>query len=190
MATLTGNQPKKRGHADGLVYYEMNGKQIVRSSRRHGPVKGNTRRHAILMSLISKHAKLHASLINQSFPHEGSRYPRTFYIKANYAWLREALMPLVEHIFQREQKVNSRASKEDRERFYARRDAIPEVKEADVEKAIADFAAAHPNTLVMAQLPGYETLYLDGPWPQYYSINPTEPGLPAIIVGARVEQQQ
>lgn len=187
MATVTGNQPKKKGHADGLVYYEMNGKQIVRSSRKQSTVKGNTRRHAILMSLISKHAKRHTTLIDQSFPHEGSRYPRTFFIKANYGFLRDALMPLVENIFQKEQKVNSRASKEERERFYAKRDAIPAVKEEDVEEAIAAYAAAHPDTMVLSQLPGYETLYLNGPWPEYYSINPIQTGLPAIIVNARIE---
>jgi uncharacterized membrane protein YgcG len=160
---------KSSGTIDGVTYYVRGGVTYARSTP-NIPASVYNRPEAKLrqavFKLVQMHLKHHLRTIKQTFTSKGNGSASNRYYSLNSKGLTAALTPLAE--------------------LYC---AGQDVTITDVEQAISDYAAEHPESIKIASKSGYQEVYLTGPWPATITLNAqTGDSTVIIIVNEHGEQ--
>ena len=110
--------------------------------------------------------RFHLRTIRQTFTPKGNGTPSNRYLSLNYKALSKALDELAEQ-------------------YCAGEDVTIE----DVESAISTYAAAHPKSITIAHLSGYQDVYLTGAWPATITLNALAGDSTVIIIVNEYGQQ-
>ena len=140
------------GTVGGLTYVKCkNGTTYVRSTPTM-PAKvyksPAAKKRQALFKMIQAHLRYHLPTLRQTFVHEGPGSPSNSYFKMNNKALREALDALADRMV-----------------------AGEVVNINDIEAAICDYAAEHPDRICIASLNGFEEVFLSGEWPNIISLH-------------------
>jgi hypothetical protein len=156
---------KSTGTIDGITYYVRGGKTFARSTPNIPSSVYNAPEAKIrqaIFKMVQMHMKLHLNTLRQTItPKSGSSVSNRYY-SMNKKGLNAALQTLAE------QYVND-----------------VEVTITDVEQAIADYAAEHPKSIVIASKSGYAEVYLTGPWPETITLYANGGDNTVIIIVAK-----
>jgi hypothetical protein len=112
-----------------------------------------------IFKFIQMHLKYHLRTIRQTFTPKGNVSPSNRYYNLNSKSLKAALTPLAE--------------------LYC---AGQDVTITNVEQAISDYAAQHPESITIASKSGYQEVYLTGEWPATITLNAQAGDSTVIII--------
>ena len=153
---------KTVGTIDGVTYVTRNGKTYVRSAPTMPASAYSTpaaKKRQAIFKLIQMHMRFHLRTIRQTFTPKGNGSPSNRYLSLNYKALSKALEDVVE--------------------LYIAGDDITIL---EVETAISEYAAAHPKSIRIASLSGYQEVYLEGEWPATITLNAMAGDSTVIII--------
>ena len=153
---------KSSGTIDGITYYVRGGVTYARSVPNMPASVYNTpeaKKRQAIFKLIQMHMRFHLRTIRQTFTPKGNGTPSNRYLSLNYKALSKALDELAEQ-------------------YCAGEDVTIE----DVESAISIYAAAHPKSITIAHLSGYQDVYLTGAWPATITLNALAGDSTVIII--------
>lgn len=112
-----------------------------------------------IFKLVQMHARYHLRTIRQTFTPKGNGTPSNRYISINYKALSKALAELAQQYC-----------------------AGEDVTIVEVEAAISAYAAAHPKSITIGHLSGYQDVYLTGDWPETITLNALAGDSTVIII--------
>lgn len=125
---------------DGVEY------TLVKTQSKHRPAKHRPSEalltNGALMKLTHRYVNLHIDLLERSMAHRGRVSARNAFVHINHPHLRAALLPLAQALVRGEA-----------------------VDDSLVDEAVSRYAAEHPGSVVILNLPGCEEVFLDGPFP-------------------------
>ena len=155
---------KTSGTIDGITYVTRKGITYARSLP-NMPVSayrsaGALRRQAIF-KLVQLHMKYHLRTIRQTFTPKGNGTPCNRYYSVNAKALSLALGSLADRLV-----------------------AGEDITLTDVETAISTYAAAHPTSIVIGHLSGYQDVYLTGAWPSTITLSANDGDNTLVIIVA------
>jgi hypothetical protein len=160
---------KTSGTIDGITYVTRKGVTYARATPTM-PVSAYRTAAALkrqaIFKLIQMHMRFHLRTIRQTFTPKGNGTPSNRYLSLNYKALSKALDELAEQ-------------------YCAGEDVTIE----DVESAISIYAAAHPKSITIAHLSGYQDVYLTGAWPATITLNALAGDSTVIIIVNEYGQQ-
>ena len=142
---------KTVGTIDGVTYVTRNGKTYVRSSPTMPASAYNTpaaKKRQAIFKLIQMHMRFHLRTIRETFSPMNNGTPSNRYLSLNYKALSKALQDVAE--------------------LYI---AGEDITILEVEAAISTYAAAHPKSIRIASLSGYQEVFLEGEWPDTITLN-------------------
>lgn len=142
---------KTTGTIDGITYVTRGGMTYARSTPTMPASAYNTpaaKRRQALFKLIQMHLKYHLRTIRQTFSPKGIGTPANRYYSINAKALGLALNALAERLI-----------------------AGEDITITDVEAAITAYATAHPTSIRIASLSGYQEVFLTGAWPETITLN-------------------
>lgn len=142
---------KTTGTIDGITYVTRNGVTYARSTPNMPASAYNTpaaKKRQALFKLIQMHLKYHLRTIRQTFSPKGIGTPANRYYSINAKALGLALNALAERLI-----------------------AGEDITITDVEAAITAYATAHPTSIRIASLSGYQEVFLTGAWPETITLN-------------------
>lgn len=160
---------KTVGTIDGVTYVTRNGKTYVRSTPTMPASAYNTpaaKKRQAIFKLIQMHMRFHLRTIRQTFTPKGNGSPSNRYLSLNYKAISKALDELAS--------------------LYC---AGEDVTIIEVEAAISEYAAAHPKSIRIASLSGYNEVYLEGDWPETITLNALTGDSTVIIIVNEYGQQ-
>ena len=155
---------KTTGTIDGITYVTRNGVTYARSTPTMPASAYNTpaaKKRQAIFKMVQMHMKLHLRTIKQTFTPIGNGTPSNRYYSMNGKALTKALDSLAD-------------------RYVAGED----VTITDVEQAISNYAAEHPDAIHIASKSGYQEVYLTGPWPTTITLNANAGDSTVIIIVA------
>ena len=155
---------KTTGTIDGITYVTRNGVTYARSTPTMPASAYNTpaaKKRQAIFKMVQMHMKLHLRTIKQTFTPIGNGTPSNRYYSMNGKALTKALDSLAD-------------------RYVAGED----VTITDVEQAISNYAAEHPDSIHIASKSGYQEVYLTGPWPTTITLNANAGDSTVIIIVA------
>ena len=167
--TQVGPGRKTTGTIDGITYVTRGGITYARSAPTMPASAYNTpaaKKRQALFKLIQVHMRFHLRTIRQTFTPKGNGTPSNRYLATNYKALTKALDELAE--------------------LYC---AGEDVTIIEVEAAISSYATAHPKSIVIAHLSGYQDVYLSGEWPATITLNALAGDSTVIIIVNEYGQQ-
>ena len=142
---------KSSGTIDGITYVTSKGVTYARAAGKMPASAYKTpaarKRQAVFM-MIQMHLKYHLHTINKTFAPDGLVSAKNRYFSMNNKYLRAALDSLADKYVSGEIVTRN-----------------------DVEKAICDFASAHPDAITIASMPGYQEVNLTGAWPDVITLS-------------------
>ena len=153
---------KTVGAIDGITYVTRNGVTYARSTPTMPAKAYNTpaaKKRQAIFKFVQMHLKYHLRTIKQTFSPKGNGTPMNSYYSKNGKALTLALDSLAE--------------------LYC---AGQVVTLNDVEQAISDYAAEHPQSIVIASKSGYAEVHLTGPWPETITLNALTGDSTVIII--------
>lgn len=142
---------KTTGTIDGITYITRGGVTYARSAPNMPASAYNTpaaKKRQAMFKLIQMHLKYHLRTIRQTFSAKGNGTPANRYYSVNAKALSIALNALAERLV-----------------------AGEDITISDVEAAITAYAAAHPTSIRIASLSGYQEVFLTGAWPETITLN-------------------
>ena len=142
---------KTVGTIDGVTYVTRNGKTYVRSSPTMPASAYKTpaaKKRQAIFKLIQMHMRFHLRTIRETFSPMNNGTPSNRYLSLNYKALSKALQDVAE--------------------LYI---AGEDITILEVEAAISTYAAAHPKSIRIASLSGYQEVFLEGEWPDTITLN-------------------
>ena len=153
MATIKQIGPgrKTNGTIDGVTYVTRNGKTYVRSAPTMPARAYNTpaaKKRQAIFKMVQTHMKYHQRTIKQTFTPKVNGTAINRYYSLNGKALTLALDTLAELYVEGQ-----------------------DVTLDDIEQAICEYAAEHPNVIRIASLSGYGEVYLTGEWPETITLN-------------------
>lgn len=154
-----------KGKIDNLVFYELNGEQVVRRRPEYSKKALNTplrRKQNCLMTMINQHLSFHRNTINQTFDRQGNKTQRNMYYSLNAKALNEALSHLAMG-------------------YAIEKDVLSCRNISLIEKAIEDYASTHPDSIVIVNKEGIEPQTLRGAWPDHIKMMNTKSKAITII---------
>ena len=155
---------KTTGTIDGITYYVRGGVTYARSTPTMPASAYNTpaaKKRQAIFKLIQMHLKYHLRTIRQTFTSKDNGSPTNCYYSKNNKALTLALASLAEQYV-----------------------AGVDVTITDVENAISTYAAAHPTSITIGHLSGYQDVYLTGAWPEIITLNASTGDSTVIIIVA------
>ena len=155
---------KTTGTIDGITYYVRGGVTYARSTPTMPASVYNTvaaKKRQAIFKLIQMHLKYHLRTIRQTFTSKDNGSPTNCYYSKNNKALTLALASLAEQYV-----------------------AGVDVTITDVENAISTYAAAHPTSITIGHLSGYQDVYLTGAWPETITLNASTGDSTVIIIVA------
>ena len=155
---------KTTGTIDGITYVTRNGVTYARSTPTMPASAYNTpaaKKRQAIFKMVQMHMKLHLRTIKQTFTPKGNGTATNRYYSLNGKALTKALDSLAD-------------------RYVAGED----VTITDVEQAISNYAAEHPESICIGSLSGYQKVYLTGPWPTTITLNANAGDSTVIIIVA------
>ena len=155
---------KSSGTIDGITYVTRNGITYARSTPTMPASAYNTPQAKIrqaVFRMIQMHLRFHLRTIRQTFTPKGNGSPTNRYYSLNGKALSLALQTLAEQYV-----------------------AGGNVTISDVEAAISAYATAHPTSIRIASLSGYQEVYLTGDWPETITLNALAGDSTVIIIVA------
>ena len=155
---------KTTGTIDGITYVTRNGVTYARSTPTMPASAYNTpaaKKRQAIFKMVQMHMKLHLRTIKQTFTPKGNGTATNRYYSLNGKALTKALDSLAD-------------------RYVAGED----VTITDVEQAISNYAAEHPDAIHIASKSGYQEVYLTGPWPTTITLNASAGDSTVIIIVA------
>ena len=155
---------KTTGTIDGITYYVRGGVTYARSTPTMPASAYNTpaaKKRQAIFKLIQMHLKYHLRTIRQTFTSKDNGSPTNCYYSKNNKALTLALASLAEQYV-----------------------AGVDVTITDVENAISTYAAAHPKSITIGHLSGYQDVYLTGAWPETITLNASTGDSTVIIIVA------
>lgn len=108
-----------------------------------------------VFGLINRFMFTHAADIMVSFNRTKYGSERNYFAKVNFGALREAFRPL----------------------YTAETPTVDDVSDAQIEDAVATYAAANPQSIYRVKRSGYEVVYLDGAWSSEQNPEEVNPAL-------------
>lgn len=153
---------KTVGAIDGITYVTRNGVTYARSNPTMPAKAYNTpaaKKRQAIFKFVQMHIKYHLRTIKQTFSPKGNGTPMNSYYSKNGKALTLALDSLAE--------------------LYC---AGQVVTLNDVEQAISDYAAEHPQSILIASKSGYAEVHLTGPWPETITLNTLTGDSTVIII--------
>ena len=160
--TQVGIGRKSVGTIDGITYYVRGGVTYARSTPTMPVSAYNTpeaKLRQAIFKLVQMHARYHLRTIRQTFTSKGNGTPSNRYISINYKALSKALAELAEQYC-----------------------AGEEVSIVEVEAAISAYAVAHPQSITIGHLSGYQDVFLTGDWPETITLNALSGDSTVIII--------
>lgn len=155
---------KTSGTIDGITYVTRKGKTYVRSTPTM-PISAYrtaaARKRQAIFKMIQMHLKYHLRTIRQTFTPKGNGSPTNRYYSVNNKALNLALADLADRLV-----------------------AGEDISLTDVETAISTYAAAHPTSIRIASLSGYQEVYLTGTWPDTITLRANGGDSTIIIIVA------
>ena len=155
---------KTSGTIDGITYVTRKGVTYARAAPTMPVSAYRTpaalRRQAVF-KLIQMHLKYHLRTIRQTFTPKGNGTPTNRYYSVNSKALNLALTDLATRLVGGE-----------------------DISLTDVETAISTYAAAHPTSIRIAALSGYQDVFLTGAWPDTITLNANGGDSTVIIIVA------
>ena len=155
---------KTTGTIDGITYVTRNGVTYARATPTMPASAYRTpaslKRQAVF-KLIQMHSKFHLRTIRQTVTPKGNGTPSNRYFSLNYKAFALALDDLATRLV-----------------------AGEDISLTDVETAISTYAAAHPTSIRIAALSGYQEVFLSGPWPATITLNALTGDSTVIIIVA------
>lgn len=155
---------KTSGTIDGITYVTRKGVTYARATPTMPISAYRTpaalRRQAVF-KLIQMHLKYHLRTIRQTFTPKGNGTPTNRYYSVNSKALNLALTDLATRLV-----------------------AGEDISLTDVETAISTYAAAHPTSIRIAALSGYQDVFLTGAWPDTITLNANGGDSTVIIIVA------
>jgi hypothetical protein len=155
---------KTSGTIDGITYVTRKGVTYARATPTM-PVSAYRTPAALkrqaVFKLIQMHLKYHLRTIRQTFTPKGNGTPSNRYYSVNSKALNLALTDLATRL------VNGE-----------------DINLTDVETAISAYAAAHPTSIRIAALSGYQEVFLTGAWPDTITLNANAGDSTVIIIVA------
>ena len=153
---------KTVGTIDGVTYVTRNGKTYVRSVPTM-PASAYTtpaaKKRQAIFKLIQMHIRFHLRTIRQTFTPKNNGSPSNRYLSLNYKAISKALEDVVA--------------------LYI---AGEDITILEVEAAISTYAAAHPKSIRIASLSGYQEVFLEGEWPATITLNAMAGDSTVIII--------
>ena len=153
---------KTVGAIDGITYVTRNGVTYARSNPTMPAKAYNTpaaKKRQAIFKFVQMHIKYHLRTIKQTFSPKGNGTPMNSYYSKNGKALTLALDSLAE-LYCDGQVVTLN----------------------DVEQAISDYAAEHPQSILIASKSGYAEVHLTGPWPETITLNALTGDSTVIII--------
>ena len=120
-----------------------------------------SRRNRSIFTLVQKHIKKHNWLFRWTFASERPGNPSTRYYSANKEALRAIIGAYLDGL-----------------------SASDPVEMDRIEAAVLAYSASHPDTIIIGQRDGYNSVYLNGAWPRQVVMRSTC-GNPPIVVQGR-----
>jgi len=155
---------KTSGTIDGITYVTRGGKTYARSNPIMPASAYKTpaalKRQAIF-KLIQMHLKYHLRTIRQTFTPKGNGTPTNRYYSVNAKALNLALADVADRLV-----------------------AGEDISLTDVEATISTYATAHPTSIRIASLSGYQEVFLTGEWPGTITLNANGGDSTVIIIVA------
>ncbi len=155
---------KTSGTIDGITYVTRKGVTYARATPTM-PVSAYRTPAALkrqaVFKLIQMHLKYHLRTIRQTFTPKGNGTPTNRYYSVNSKALNLALTDLATRLV-----------------------AGEDISLTDVETAISTYAAAHPTSIRIAALSGYQDVFLTGAWPDTITLNANGGDSTVIIIVA------
>ena len=155
---------KSTGTIDGVTYYVRGGVTYARSTPNIPASVYNTpeaKKRQAIFKMIQSHMKYHLRTIRQTFTPKGNGTPCNRYYSLNSKGLTFALDSLADAYV-----------------------AGEDVTLTDIETAISAYAAAHPTSIRIASLSGYQDVFLSGAWPETITLNALAGDSTMIIIVA------
>ncbi|MCQ2299218.1 MAG: hypothetical protein MJZ81_03735 [Bacteroidales bacterium] len=172
---------------DGVYYRTYRGRTIVCRKPQNGQSSrsGAQRYSSALFGMMSRYIGLHRASIQKNFDGVDGCEASEIFFKLNKAALREAFRPLLDEHMEslKEQKNADLASaykdlpvevKVNTIDFARRKIDTSTLPAERLEAAVTAYARAHPGTIVLAKKAGFQTLYLNGPWPETVGLHPIQ----------------
>ena len=103
----------------------------------------NQRLNSALMKLTHRYVNLHSHLLEQSIAHKGRASARSVFVHLNHTHLKAIFTPLAQAMLK----------------------GTP-VDDQLLDEAVSRYAADHPKSVIILNLPGYEEVFLGGPFPK------------------------
>lgn len=151
---------KTSGTIDGITYVTRKGVTYARATPTM-PISAYRTAAALkrqaIFKLIQMHLKYHLRTIRQTFTPKGNGTPTNRYYSMNAKALNLALADVADRLV-----------------------AGEDISLTDVEVAISTYATAHPTSIRIASLSGYQEVFLTGEWPG--TITPAEGQTPTSTV--------
>ncbi len=155
---------KTSGTIDGITYVTRKGVTYARATPTM-PVSAYRTTAALkrqaIFKLIQMHLKYHLRTIRQTFTPKGNGTPTNRYYSVNAKALNLALADAADRLV-----------------------AGEDVSLTDVESAISTYATAHPTSIRIASLSGYQEVFLTGEWPATITLNANGGDSTVIIIVA------
>lgn len=155
---------KTSGTIDGITYVTRKGVTYARATPTM-PVSAYRTTAALkrqaIFKLIQMHLKYHLRTIRQTFTPKGNGTPTNRYYSVNAKALNLALADVADRLV-----------------------AGEDISLTDVEAAISTYASAHPTSIRIASLSGYQEVFLTGDWPDTITINANGGDSTVIIIVA------
>lgn len=155
---------KTSGTIDGITYVTRKGVTYARATPTM-PVSAYRTAAALkrqaIFKLIQMHLKYHLRTIRQTFTPKGNGTPTNRYYSVNAKALNLALADVADRLV-----------------------AGEDISLTDVETAISTYATAHPASIRIASLSGYQEVFLTGEWPGTITLNANGGDSTVIIIVA------
>lgn len=141
-SVFMGRAQKSAGNG---TFRTVRGRTIVSQKvAKRGTIVGNLSKNQFALAVISRFASVHATDIQNSFDKTTYGSERNAFFKLNYGAMKEA----VSQLYLESLKVGAAKLPSD----------------AEIEQAIATYAAANPNTIYRVKKAGHPVIYLSGEW--------------------------
>ncbi len=155
---------KTSGTIDGITYVTRKGVTYARATPTM-PISAYRTTAALkrqaVFKLIQMHLKYHLRTIRQTFTPKGNGTPTNRYYSVNAKALNLALADVADRLV-----------------------AGEDISLTDVEAAISTYATAHPTSIRIASLSGYQEVFLTGDWPGTITLNANGGDSTVIIIVA------
>ncbi len=155
---------KTTGTIDGITYYVRGGVTYARSAPTMPASVFNTpgalKRQA-LFKLIQMHLKYHLGTLRKTISRRGNGSSSNQYYHLNNKGLQAALDSLADQLC-----------------------AGTDISLTDVENAISTYAAAHPTSIRIGYMSGYQDVFLTGPWPDTITLRAASGDSTIIVIVA------